>query len=42
MNEFKSKTIIPDYIIRMKLYQGAVFPESESLKFLLLNEWIQI
>ncbi len=38
MNEFKSKRIIPDDIIRMKLYQGAVFSESESLECLLLNE----
>ncbi len=42
MNEFKSKTIIPDYVIRMKLKRGTVFPVSESLKCLLLNELIQI
>ncbi len=42
MNEFKSKTIIPDYVIHMKLKRGAVFPVSESLNFLLLNERIQM
>ncbi len=31
MNEFKSKTIIPDYVIRMKLKQGTVFPISELI-----------
>ncbi len=40
MNKFKSKTIIPDYVIRMKT--RPVFSVSESLKFLLLNEKIQI
>ncbi len=42
MNEFKSKTNISDYVIRMKLKRGAVFTVSESLKRLLLNERIQI
>ncbi len=40
MNKFKSKTNIPDYVIRIKV--RPVFPVSESLKFLLLNEQIQI
>ncbi len=42
MNEFKSKTIIPDYVIRIKSKARPVFPVSKSLKFLLLNERIQI
>ncbi len=42
MIKFKSKTNISDYVINMKLKQGAVFPVSESLKCLLLNEQIQI
>ncbi len=42
MNKLKSKTNIPDYVICMKLKRGTVFPVSESLKCLLLNERIQI
>ncbi len=42
MNKFKSKTNISDYVIRMKLKRGTVFPVSECLMCLLLNERIQI
>ncbi len=42
MNEFKSKMIIPDYVICMKLNGDTVIPVSESLKCLLLNERIKI
>ncbi len=42
MNEFKSKMNIPDYVICMKLNGDTVIPVSESLKWLLLNEIIQI
>ncbi len=37
MNEFKSRTIIPDYVIRMKLKRGTVFPVYERLTFLLFK-----
>ncbi len=42
MNKFKSKTNISDYVISMKVKPGTVFPLSKSLKFILLNERIQI
>ncbi len=42
MNELKSKTNISDYVIRMKVKRGTVSPVSKSLKFLILNELIQI
>ncbi len=38
MNKFKSKTNISDYVIRLKLKRCTVFPVTESLKCLLLNE----
>ncbi len=41
MNEFKSKTNISDYAIPISKARP-VFPVTESLKFLLLNEQIQI
>ncbi len=42
MNKFKSKTNISDYVIPMKVKQGTIFPVSESLTFLPLNERIKI
>ncbi len=42
MNKLKSKTNISDYVIRMKVKRGTEFPVSKSLKFLILNELIQI